>query len=52
MSRSGLSGILYVAANYVLVAAEAHWHVLYRLTAFDVAAFRALAPNLARLIHP
>jgi hypothetical protein len=40
----------YWAVNLGLVLAEARWHVLYHLTAWDVAALRTIA--LAAVHHP
>lgn len=52
MSRFGFGGAFYIAANYLLLAGEARWHLLYKLTAYDLAVIQALAPRLAKLIHP
>jgi hypothetical protein len=41
----------YWAVNLALVAAEARWHVLYRLTLWDVSQIKALSAILERLIH-
>jgi len=41
----------YWLLNLILVGAEARWHLLYRLTLWDIATLRALAPTFGRLIH-
>jgi hypothetical protein len=41
----------YWAVNLSLVLAEARWHVLYHLTAWDVAALRAIAVAAVHHVH-
>ncbi len=38
--------------NIALVAAEAKWHLIYRLTMWDITQLRMLAPLFAQLAHP
>ena len=38
--------------NIALVAAEAKWHLIYRLTIWDIAQLRTLAPLFTQLAHP
>jgi hypothetical protein len=41
----------YWAANVGILFAEARWHVLSRLTLFDIGAIKAVAPELLKLLH-
>lgn len=43
--------LAYLVVNLGLVAAELQWHLLYRLTLWDVSQFRSLAPLVGKLIH-
>jgi hypothetical protein len=45
----GVAG--YWVANVALLFAEARWHVLSRLTVFDIEQIKLLAPELAKLAH-
>jgi hypothetical protein len=49
MLRFGL--VVYWALNAGLIVAEARWHVLYRLTIWDLSALKSLAPVLGKLFH-
>lgn len=51
MERLTYGGIVYLALNFLLVGAEARWHVLYRLTVLDASAIRTLVPLIAKIIH-
>jgi hypothetical protein len=51
-SRFAYGAAVYWGLNVILLAAEARWHVLLRLTLWDVAEIKTLAPLLARLLHP
>lgn len=42
----------YWALNLALVGAEARWHVLTRLTMYDINQFKTLAPLIIKLLHP
>jgi hypothetical protein len=50
-SRFTSGALVYFGLNVLLIAAEAQWHLLYRLTLWDAAQLRTLAPLLAELIH-
>jgi hypothetical protein len=41
----------YWAVNAALLLAELRWHVLTKLTLFDIQQIKALGPDLAQLIH-
>ena len=41
----------YWALNVVLVATEIRWHLLYRLTAWDISQFKSLGPLIYQLVH-
>jgi hypothetical protein len=51
-SRWVVGAAVYWAANFALLFAEAQWHVLSRLTVWDIVTLKSLAPSLAQLIHP
>jgi hypothetical protein len=51
MERFGYGGVVYLALNFLIVGAEARWHVLYRLTMLDASAIRTLLPAIAKIIH-
>ena len=42
---------VYWVANVALLLAGARWHVLSRLTLFDIEQVKLLAPELAKLVH-
>lgn len=54
--RPGLRSVYYVAGywilNLVLVVAEARWHIIYKLTVWDIVQLRSLGPLFAQLAHP
>lgn len=50
-SRFAYGAAIYWALNVALLAAELRWHILYRLTLWDIQQLRALAPVLTRLMH-
>ena len=41
----------YWMLNIVLVAAEMRWHLLYRLTVWDLSTLKTLGPLLAKHLH-
>jgi hypothetical protein len=43
--------IAYLALNFGLLAAEARWHILARLTAWDIIEIRTLVSMLVKLAH-
>jgi hypothetical protein len=43
--------VTYCALNFAVLAAEARWHVLTKLTLYDVAQIKTLLPMIARLLH-
>ena len=45
----GVTG--YWVANAALLVAEARWHLLSRLTLFDIEQIKMLAPELSKLVH-
>jgi hypothetical protein len=53
--RSGARAFYYVAAywmlNIALVVAEARWHLIYKLTLWDIAELRSLGPLFSHLAH-
>ena len=51
-SRFAIGAAIYWTLNVVLVAAEIRWHILYRLTLWDVEQFKSLGPIFAKLTHP
>jgi hypothetical protein len=42
---------IYLALNFALLVAEARWHVLARLTLWDVAELKTLTVMLGQLAH-
>jgi hypothetical protein len=54
-TRPGFKSLYYVAAywilNIALVLIEARWHVIYRLTLWDISEFEKLGPLFAKLAH-
>ena len=49
--RSTLGIVTYCTLNALIIAAEARWHLLYRLTLWDLSQIRTLIILIARLIH-
>ncbi|HEY1867119.1 MAG TPA: hypothetical protein VGG70_02415 [Candidatus Cybelea sp.] len=49
--RSMFGLVTYCALNFAVLAAEARWHVLTKLTLYDVAQIKTLLPMIARLLH-
>ena len=49
MVRLGLA--FYWTLNACLVVAEARWHLLYKLTVWDLSQIKPMLPVLAKLIH-
>ena len=41
----------YWALNVALLLAELRWHVLTKLTLFDIEQLKALGPTLSQLVH-
>jgi hypothetical protein len=50
-SRFAYGAVGYWGLNAVLAAAELRWHLLYRITLWDMAQIRTLAPVLTKLVH-
>lgn len=52
---SGARSIYYVAAywtiNIALVLAEARWHLIYRLTLWDIEQLKLLTPAIRHFTH-
>ena len=42
---------LYWALNIALLFAEVQWHILSRLTIWDIETLRSLVPMTAELVH-
>lgn len=49
--RFAYGAAVYWALNVILVAAELRWHILYRLTLWDIEQLKTLAPIFAQLTH-
>jgi hypothetical protein len=49
MLRLGV--VVYWALNAGLIVAEARWHLLYRLTVWDLSQLKPYAPMLGKLFH-
>ncbi|HEX4015066.1 MAG TPA: hypothetical protein VHX17_14415 [Candidatus Cybelea sp.] len=47
----GQGTVGYLAVNLVLMAAEAKWHLLYRLTVWDMSEMKLVAILLAQTAH-
>lgn len=43
-----LAGIAYLTLNFLLVGAEARWHILYRLTMWDAAELKTFVSLISR----
>lgn len=41
----------YLALNFLILAVEARWHLLYRLTLWDIAEFKTLALLVSQGTH-
>jgi hypothetical protein len=41
----------YLALNFLILAVEARWHFLYRLTAWDISELKTLATLLSQGVH-
>lgn len=53
IAQRSLAGIVtYWALNLALVGAEARWHILSRLTLYDLSQIKIFAPLLGKLLHP
>jgi len=52
VQRSAYGMAAYWAANLALAGAEAHWHVLTRLTLLDLALLKSLAVMAGKTVHP
>lgn len=50
--RSVYGVVAYWALNLVLVGAEARWHILTRLTLYDISQLKTLGSLLVKLAHP
>ncbi len=42
---------IYLALNFLLVVAEAQWHILARLTVWDISALKTLTVMLSQTMH-
>jgi hypothetical protein len=42
---------VYLALNFVLLGVEARWHVLARLTVWDISELKTLTVMLGQLMH-
>ena len=49
--RCAFGVAVYWMLNVGLLFAEARWHVLSRLTVFDIEQIKILAPQLGKLVH-
>ena len=49
--RFAYGAAAYWALYVILVAVELRWHILYRLTLWDVEQLKTLAPTFAQLMH-
>jgi hypothetical protein len=52
VQRSVYGMAAYWAANLALLGAEAHWHVLTRLTLLDFQLLKSLALMAGKTVHP
>ena len=50
-SRLAFGAVMYWTLNAALLFQEARWHLLYRLTLWDVAQLRAIGIALASTTH-
>lgn len=50
-SRFAYGAAIYWALNIALLAAELRWHILSRLTVWDIEQFKSLAPIFEKLTH-
>ena len=50
-SRLTQGALAYLGLNVLLATAEAEWHVLSRLTAWDASQLKILVPLVAKLFH-
>jgi hypothetical protein len=50
-SRFALGAVAYWGLNAALLAEEVRWHLLYRLTIWDVSAIRSLLPLHGKTGH-
>lgn len=41
----------YLALNLILVGAEARWHILARLTVWDISELKTLSSMLSQIMH-
>jgi hypothetical protein len=42
---------VYLALNFLLLAAEARWHILARLTVWDISELKTLSAMLGQTMH-
>ncbi len=49
--RFRLGALVYLALNFALLVAEAQWHVLARLTVWDISELKTLTVMLAQAAH-
>lgn len=50
-ARYVYGAVAYWTLNAALLLGEARWHVLSRLTVWDIVTLRTVAPELAKLVH-
>ena len=49
--RFAFGAAAYWAVNLALLVAELRWHVLTKLTLFDIEQLKGLGPTLSQLLH-
>ena len=49
--RFAWSAGIYLALNFLLLAAEMRWHILARLTVWDISELKTLSVMLAQTMH-
>jgi hypothetical protein len=50
-SRYAWGAGFYLALNFLLLAAEARWHLLYQLTVWDISELKTLALLVSQGVH-
>ena len=51
VKRSMYGVVTYFAMNFLVLAAELRWHVLTKLTVYDVTQFKTHLPMIGKLLH-
>ncbi len=49
--RFKLGALVYLALNFALLVAEVQWHILARLTVWDISELKALTVMLSQAAH-